>query len=167
MTKKEERIAVFNKFDGHCAYCGQAIKLNGFEVDHIEALRRTEVWGGSDEIKNKFPACLPCNRGKSTFTVEKWRGQLQNKITSLNRDSATYRAAKRFGLVIETTESVLFYFERFNNLNISNNEVASAFDEQELRSIKIACTLMQRKVNVNSMAHHDITNIIEKIEKFI
>ena len=113
MTKKEERLAVFNKFVGRCAYCGEEIKLNGFEVDHVEALRRNDDYGGSDDLENKYPACLPCNRGKGTFTIEGYRKKLQNMIISLNRDSATYRAAKRHGLVKETNAVVQFYFERF------------------------------------------------------
>ena len=113
MTTKEERLTIFNKYNGHCAYCGREIKLNGFEVDHFEALRRNDEWGGSDDIENKIPACMPCNRSKATFTIEVWREQLQNKIKSLNRDSATYRAAKRFGLVYETGAVIQFYYERF------------------------------------------------------
>ena len=113
MTTKEERLAVFSKYDGHCAYCGEDIKLNGFEIDHFEALRRNDTWGGSDGIDNKVPACRQCNRSKSTFTAEKWREQLLHKITMLNRDSSTYRIAKSFGLIKETGAVVQFYYERF------------------------------------------------------
>ena len=116
MTKKEQRLTVFNKYDGHCAYCGGAIKLNGFEVDHFEALYRNDEWGGSDTLENMMPACRKCNRSKSTFTAEKWREQLHNKVKILNRDSAAYSMAKRYGLVEETGNVIQFYYERFEKL---------------------------------------------------
>ena len=120
MTKKEQKLAVFNKYNGHCAYCGQAIKLNGFEIDHIEALYRNDEWGGSDTFENMNPACRKCNRSKSTFTIEKWRKQLYHKVTMLNRDSAVYNMAKRFGLVKETDAVIQFYYERFEKLHLQN-----------------------------------------------
>ena len=120
MTKKEQRLAVFNKYNGHCAYCGQEIKLNGFEIDHIEALYRNDEWGGSDTFENMNPACRKCNRSKSTFTIEKWRKQLYHKVTMLNRDSAVYSMAKRYGLVEETGAVIQFYYERFEKLHLQN-----------------------------------------------
>ena len=120
MTKKEQRLAVFNRYNGHCAYCGQEIKLNGFEIDHVEALYRNDEWGGSDTLDNMMPACRKCNRSKSTFTVEKWRKQLYHKVTMLNRDSAVYNMAKRFGLVEETDAVIQFYYERFEKLHLQN-----------------------------------------------
>lgn len=113
MTKKEERLFVFNKFKGHCAYCGDPIEFNNFEVDHIEALYRNDEWGGSDTLENMNPACRKCNRSKSTFTIEKWRRQLYHKVTMLNRDSAVYNMAKRFGLIKETNITIKFYFETY------------------------------------------------------
>jgi len=107
-----DRKIIFEKYKGHCAYCGNPIDFNKFEVDHIEPLRRNDNYGGSDTIENKNPACMPCNRSKSTFTIEGWRTQLHNKIVSLNRDSATYRVAKRFGLVKETGIKIEFHFEQ-------------------------------------------------------
>jgi len=120
MTKKEQRLAVFNRYNGHCAYCGQEIKLNGFEIDHIEALYRNDEGGGSDTFENMNPACRKCNRSKSTFTIEKWRKQLYHKVTMLNRDSAAYNMAKRYGLVQETGIVIQFYYERFEKLHLQN-----------------------------------------------
>lgn len=112
-AKKAERKTVFNMFCGRCAYCGEPITLNSFEVDHIEALRRADDYGGEDVLQNMYPACVPCNRGKSTRTIEQYRTHLESMINSLNRDSATYRACKRHELIIETERKIVFYFEKF------------------------------------------------------
>lgn len=111
--KKKDRRKIFNLFCGRCAYCGEPITFNNFEVDHIEPLRRGDSYGGKDEVKNMFPACVPCNRGKSTYSIEGFREHLQSTINSLNRDSATYRAAKRHNLIEETERKIVFYFEKF------------------------------------------------------
>ena len=118
MTKKEQRLAVYNKYDGHCAYCGEAIKLTGFEVDHLTPILRGYKDRDVDTFENMMPACRACNRGKGGYKLENWRMILENKITELNRDVTVYKTAKRFGLVKETGVRVQFYFERFENLTI-------------------------------------------------
>ncbi len=124
MTKKEQRLAVFNRYNGHCAYCGQAIKLTGFEVDHLIPILRGYKDRDVDTFENMMPACRACNRGKGGYKLENWRMMLENKITELNRDVTAYKTAKRFGLVQETGVRVQFYFERFKNLTICDVSVA-------------------------------------------
>ena len=102
MTKKEQRIAVYNKYNAHCAYCGKVIKFKEMEVDNRDV----------DTFDNLMPACKPCNRAKKYHSLELWRELLEGKINELNRDSAVYRTAKRFGLVKETGVKVIFYFEK-------------------------------------------------------
>lgn len=36
---KKTRVAVYKKFDGHCAYCGRRIAYNDMQVDHRTAER--------------------------------------------------------------------------------------------------------------------------------
>ena len=114
MTKKEERQLIFEKHNGHCGYCGIAIELNGFEVDHIHPILRGYRNYDVDTLENKIPACRACNRGKKSYKLEEWRIILQGKLNELNRDSGIYRAAKRFGMVSEKEPIVQFYFERKN-----------------------------------------------------
>ena len=36
---KKTRVAVYKKFDGHCAYCGRHIAYNDMQVDHFKPQR--------------------------------------------------------------------------------------------------------------------------------
>jgi 5-methylcytosine-specific restriction endonuclease McrA len=104
---KSERKTVYNKFAGHCAYCGEVITMREMQVDHFVALRR----GGTDTIDNMLPACRSCNYYKDTLTIEDLRDSIQKWPAVLERDSVTYRNAVRFGMVIPNPHSVIFYFE--------------------------------------------------------
>ncbi len=50
---KEQRMIVYNKFKGHCAYCGCLIDIKNMQTDHIKSLEH----GGADDIDNMYPAC--------------------------------------------------------------------------------------------------------------
>lgn len=112
---KRIRDKVKRKYKGRCAYCG--CKLNkSFTIDHIEPKLRNMYYSnrepGADVIDNYNPCCYPCNSSKGAMSLEKWRQNIKHKIIQLNRDSSTYRTAKRFGLVKETGNEVVFYFEK-------------------------------------------------------
>lgn len=48
---KEERKRIYQKYKGHCAYCGCKIRIEEMQIDHIVALKR----GGADSIENTNP----------------------------------------------------------------------------------------------------------------
>ncbi len=111
---KEQRMAVYNKFGGHCAYCGCEIDLSNMQVDHIKALER----GGTDDMDNLYPACRSCNHYKHTFTVEDFREALERMPSVLMRDSVTYKIAVRFGIIKHISNpKVVFYFEKDGEQN--------------------------------------------------
>ncbi len=106
---KEQRIDVYYKFAGHCAYCGCEIDIQDMQVDHIVALEL----GGADEISNLYPAFRSCNHYKSTFTIERFREALERMPSVLMRDSVTYKIAVRFGIIKHISNpKVVFYFEK-------------------------------------------------------
>ena len=105
---KAERQAIYNKCDGHCAYCGAEITIKQMQVDHKIALRR----GGADTIDNMFPACRSCNHYKDTLTIDDFREMVERMPATLARDSVTYRNAVRFGMIVPNPHPVIFYFER-------------------------------------------------------
>lgn len=40
MMNKKTRLKVYEKYGGHCAYCGEAIEFKEMQVDHIKPLCR-------------------------------------------------------------------------------------------------------------------------------
>jgi hypothetical protein len=56
--------------DGHrCVYCGDALTLAAFCIDHVVPLAR----GGTSAAENLAAACSSCNASKRDMTVEEWR----------------------------------------------------------------------------------------------
>lgn len=113
---KAERMMVYNKTGGRCAYCGSEITLRQMQVDHLIPMEFYEAYMAMgqdlDQIDNFLPACRSCNNYKHTLTLEKFRTALERMPEVLMRDSVTYRNAVRFGLVTPTPHPVVFYFER-------------------------------------------------------
>lgn len=120
---KKQRAELKQKYDGHCAYCGEVLG-DRWNADHFNPIRRNwryvkgvKQYTDSehpehDHIDNYMPSCISCNLDKNSLDIEDWRQMIANKVTCLNRDNATYQKAKRYGLIIETGADVVFYFEK-------------------------------------------------------
>lgn len=112
--KKKDRAIVFQKFGGKCAYCGCDLQ-RGWHADHIEPVVRL---GGemrkpeNERLDNYNPSCPPCNRLKSSLTIENFRDIIKGFVSSLNNYHSQYKFAKKYGLVEETKKPVVFYFEQ-------------------------------------------------------
>ena len=103
------RQQVYEKYNGHCAYCGCELEYKDMQVDHIDSL----YWhNGEDNIDNYNPSCRMCNFYKSTYTIEKFRENLQTLYKRLEKNFI-YRLAKKYGIVTEKTGKIEFYFEKF------------------------------------------------------
>jgi 5-methylcytosine-specific restriction endonuclease McrA len=116
MTKaisKERRLVVFNKYKSKCAYCGIKIEYSKFHIDHIEPRQRGlhPSLRGSNKLYNLNPSCISCNISKSTFSIEKWRKELDLKYDRMLRDSTNFGILHRMKL-ISRRRSVVFYFEK-------------------------------------------------------
>jgi len=64
MTKKEKREFIYNKYNGHCAYCGEELN-NKFHVDEVLPVIRKRKWVKSGfyhvktgEVKSKDSRAL-------------------------------------------------------------------------------------------------------------
>lgn len=112
---QQERLEVYRKMGGHCAYCGCVIEYKDMQVDHVKPLNG---WSeeGTDTLDNMLPACRSCNHYKSAMNLESFRKMVENMPTALARDSVTYRNAVRFGLVAPNPHPVTFYFERYQKV---------------------------------------------------
>ena len=115
MTKKDRQL-IFNKYNGKCAYCGCELQ-KGWHADHIKPIVRNLTNKSKCEhpenetLENYNPACASCNIQKNSFTVEQFRDNIKQFVSSLNQYNTQYKFAKRYGLVTETDIEVKFYFE--------------------------------------------------------
>lgn len=122
---KAQREAVRLMFGGRCAYCGCELGPK-WHVDHVEpVLRELKLVHGkgfvatgklhrpeNDRHDNLFPACIPCNIDKHTFTIDQWRTKLETTCDVLGRNNATYKHGVRFGVIVEARKPITFYFEQ-------------------------------------------------------
>lgn len=102
---KPNREMIKNKYGGRCAYCGVVLGER-WCVDHITPKHR----GGTDDAENLNPSCARCNIWKSVYTLDEFRAEIAAQPKRLARN-ANWRLACDFGLVRETGNRVLFYFE--------------------------------------------------------
>ena len=116
-SDKGIRKIVFDKYNGHCAYCGVILNIEKFTIDHIEPKLRKMSYSnrkpGSDLVSNMNPSCQSCNSSKSVFTIDQWRAQIELKYNRLLRDSSTFRLLVRFGIVRKVSNKLKFYFENY------------------------------------------------------
>lgn len=71
---KKTREAVYQKYAGHCAYCGRPIAYKDMQVDHFRPLRAWDTEdAGTDDISNLMPACRMCNHYKRANSIETFR----------------------------------------------------------------------------------------------
>jgi len=79
---EEQRLLIFLKFNGHCAYCGKELELENYEVDHIKPLSSAKTRkekGSLESINNLFPSCAGCNRLKKDKTLERFKKEYRQK----------------------------------------------------------------------------------------
>ena len=120
MVKKINREEIYNKCNGHCAYCGVEITTKQMQVDHIEPhwhtltetqAQKSKIKKGSHEIENLNPSCSRCNKWKSTYSLESFRNVIETSLIRLERDTPNFRLARDYGLLTETPKRIKFYFE--------------------------------------------------------
>ena len=127
--KKDLRIKIGNKYNGHCAYCGVVLE-KGWHVDELKPVVRNYKWNRDKtkfvhdgtyqnpenlNFENQMPSCPSCNINKHSMTLEDFRALISGFMKHLNEISTQYKIAKRYGLVQETNKPVVFYFELIKN----------------------------------------------------
>jgi 5-methylcytosine-specific restriction endonuclease McrA len=118
-----KRQTVYEKTDGHCAYCGTELgKLKNMTLDHIVPLSLD----GGNGVNNMFPACLTCNQAKGALTVEQFREKIrQYRAEPEINDKHTH--AMRFRILNSETQ-VIFFFEWFGRAFLTGTE-----DEKKMK----------------------------------
>lgn len=119
---KRQKAALRAKFDGRCAYCGNL--LDKMHADHLEPVVRIQPnpWNGvtvttmlkpeHNTVANMMPACAPCNLHKGGYRLEQWREYLQRSAEIVRKQTSTFRAGERFGVIAVSAAPITFYFER-------------------------------------------------------
>lgn len=116
-----DRRAVYDKFDGRCAYTGTPLK-DDWQVDHIVP----KGIGGTDELSNLLPAQRIVNHYKRCLDNETFKtwllGGLHLRLRKLPKNPRTEKGAKRkayllevaslFGITPDKPFTGTFYYER-------------------------------------------------------
>jgi len=107
------RKALYDKFEGHCAYCGRKIDFREMQVDHYwpKCLSHHEPKLDKNRFDNLMPACAKCNNHKHGMRPEVWRDELGKQVSRL-RTTAQFDRALRFGQIKITESPIVFYFEK-------------------------------------------------------
>ena len=111
--RKSIREQVYQKYNGHCAYCGRIIKLSEMQIDHFVP-KRGWVEQGTDDIDNLMPSCRLCNHYKRANSLETFRRYIA-EIPQKLKQNYIYKVGIVYGNVSEEEKSISFYFERMQN----------------------------------------------------
>jgi len=118
--KKELREKVYNKYQGHCAYCGTAIAYKDMQVDHYLPKRSSAAAMAFhdvkdiDSISNLMPSCRRCNHYKRAYSPK----QFKQMIKTLHERVGKFYIAKvaiDFGIITISPHNGVFYFEKARN----------------------------------------------------
>lgn len=107
--KKQKRIEVYNKYQGHCSYCGKEIEYKDMQVDHIQSKRM----GGTDDMSNLNPSCRRCNHYKRANSLEAFR-ELMLTLHERIRKQYINKVAEDYGVINVNAWDGEFYFEEVN-----------------------------------------------------
>jgi hypothetical protein len=107
---QKTRLIVYQKYDGHCAYCGRKIPLTSMQVDHLASYMENK---GTNDLSNLMPACPDCNRVKGSSTLEGFRKLLidEPRVLETSQNYDAYKMSKAYGLIKRVYKTVVFYFE--------------------------------------------------------
>jgi hypothetical protein len=113
---KKVREAIYNKYAGHCAYCGKKIEYKEMQVDHLIPVQRERFGKYSEEqiecFENYMPACRRCNNYKRAHSLEVFRKYIEEIPKKLYRDSYIYKVGLDYCMVEAYEHKVKFYFEQ-------------------------------------------------------
>lgn len=112
LRTKIVRETVYNKCNGHCAYCGIDIDIKTMQIDHIHP----KVYGGSNYYYNLNPSCKYCNNYKCFYGISQLRKALNTmfneRLEYLFKSKTKMQVAINFGIVKPQKWDGLFYFEK-------------------------------------------------------
>ena len=119
---KKIRQIVYDKYNGHCAYCGCKLEYKDMQIDHIESVFKAEYnrEEADDSLNNYNPACRACNFYKSTWPLENFRDNIQHMLIGKLRRDFNYKMLVKYGMIREDFKPVRFYFEEMDDVNTNS-----------------------------------------------
>ena len=111
---KELRQQVYEKYNGHCAYCGCELEYKDMQVDHVDSVYKAESLNKQidNSLDNLNPSCRSCNFYKSIDNIEKFREHIETSLIKKLHKDFNYKMLVKYGLVKEDLHKVRFYFEK-------------------------------------------------------
>ena len=108
------RQQVYEKYNGHCAYCGCKLDIKNMQVDHLDSVYRAEAQGreASDSIENYNPYCRMCNFYKGAATIEEFRKKILTFQAVYFPECFNTRLAHKYGMMTFAKWDGKFYFEK-------------------------------------------------------
>ena len=121
---KKTRTEVYNKYDGHCAYCGKKLEYKDMQLDHLIPRQRERFKKYSEEeiecFENYFPSCRRCNHYKRAHSLETFRKMIEEIPKKLYRDNYIYKIGLDYKLLVPDEHKIKFYFEQVEEQKLKN-----------------------------------------------
>lgn len=123
---KIDRLKVYNKYSGHCSYCGKEIEFKDMQIDHAEPLMRETRYNydlkkleftgkylnpENENFENLLPSCRRCNHYKRGTNIEGFR-KIMNGLHERIRKNYICKVAEDFGIIKIEPFDGKFYFEK-------------------------------------------------------
>lgn len=111
---KEVRRQVYEKYNGHCAYCGCKLEYKDMQVDHLQSVYRAEIEDkeANNSIDNFMPSCRMCNFYKGTSTIDEFRKKILTFQDIYLPEHFNTRLALKYRMATLSSWDKEFYFER-------------------------------------------------------
>lgn len=143
---KALRERIYNKYNGHCAYCGTPLPITEMQVDHLqpkwhnlsyEECRKRGLVRGTDEESNLMPSCRACNYYKHTSTIEGFRARLNMLLTNA-MGTFDAKLALKYQMIKLQVWDGKFYFEKFKETSEDSSSQDSTSITGELKQSEIS-----------------------------
>lgn len=108
--EKEIRSAVYKKYNGRCAYCGNVLNEHNYQIDHANPF----IYSNDSSLNNLMPCCYSCNMFKNNLTIDEFRNKIMLAYDELYETIPKFRLIDKYGLISKKDNDVKFYFEKLN-----------------------------------------------------
>lgn len=119
---KKIRQQVYQKYNGHCAYCGRYIEYKDMQVDHFIPSRGYSE-SGTNDFDNLMPSCRMCNHYKRATPLKLWRKFIEEIPRKLRDTSYIYKVGVAYGLITENEHPITFYFEKLSKIDEDSKQL--------------------------------------------